>query len=38
MLRLFGLYDVGKNPDGSPIDVPERLLEAERTCFGSPPE
>ncbi len=30
MLRLFGLYDVGRTVDGDPIDVPERLLQAER--------
>ena len=30
MLRLFGLYDVGRTPAGDPIDVPEKLLEAER--------
>ena len=30
MLRVFRLFDVGKNPDGSPIAIPERLLEAER--------
>jgi 3-hydroxyacyl-[acyl-carrier-protein] dehydratase len=30
MLRLFGLYDVGRTPAGEPIDVPEKLLAAER--------
>jgi 3-hydroxyacyl-[acyl-carrier-protein] dehydratase len=30
MLRLFGLYDVGRTPDGDPIDIPEKLLKAER--------
>jgi 3-hydroxyacyl-[acyl-carrier-protein] dehydratase len=30
MLRLFGLYEAGKTPDGQPIAIPERLLNAER--------
>jgi len=29
-LRLLAMYDVGKNPDGSKIEVPPRLSEAER--------
>jgi 3-hydroxyacyl-[acyl-carrier-protein] dehydratase len=28
-LRSYRLYDVGRKPDGSPLDVPEHLLEAE---------
>lgn len=30
MLRLFGLFEVGRKPDGSPIEIPAHLLEAER--------
>ena len=30
MLRLFGLYDVGRTPDGKPLDVAPKLLDAER--------
>ena len=30
LMRLFGLYDVGRTPAGDPIDAPEKLLEAER--------
>jgi len=30
MLRVFGLYDVGRTPEGEPIDVPRKLLEGER--------
>lgn len=29
MLRSYGLYDVGRKTDGSPLDVPEHLLAAE---------
>lgn len=29
-LHTFGVYDVGRTPEGEPIDVPEKLLEAER--------
>jgi 3-hydroxyacyl-[acyl-carrier-protein] dehydratase len=32
MIRSFGLYDVGKQEDGSPLDVPEFYLEAERVA------
>jgi 3-hydroxyacyl-[acyl-carrier-protein] dehydratase len=35
MLRCFGLYDVGRAADGSPLQVPEYLLEAERTAVRS---
>jgi 3-hydroxyacyl-[acyl-carrier-protein] dehydratase len=30
MLQLFGVYDIGRTPDGKPIDVAEKLLNAER--------
>ena len=30
LLRLLRVYDVGRKPDGSPLDVPARFLEAER--------
>jgi 3-hydroxyacyl-[acyl-carrier-protein] dehydratase len=29
MIRAFGLYDVGVDADGKPLQVPEHLLEAE---------
>jgi 3-hydroxyacyl-[acyl-carrier-protein] dehydratase len=29
ILRLLGLYDVGRQADGSPLDIPAHLLEAE---------
>ena len=29
MLKLFKLFEVGRNQDGSPLEVPARLLEAE---------
>ncbi|MEX0585409.1 MAG: beta-hydroxyacyl-ACP dehydratase, partial [Pirellulales bacterium] len=29
-LRTLGLYDVAVKPDGTPLEVPRRLLEAER--------
>jgi 3-hydroxyacyl-[acyl-carrier-protein] dehydratase len=29
-LRIFGVYDVGRTPAGEPIDVPAKLLDAER--------
>ncbi len=35
MLRTWYLYDVGRNPDGSPIQVPEHLLRAEQEDIGS---
>jgi 3-hydroxyacyl-[acyl-carrier-protein] dehydratase len=35
MLRLFGLYDVGRTSDGSPIEPPAWLLEAERIAVSS---
>jgi 3-hydroxyacyl-[acyl-carrier-protein] dehydratase len=30
LLRVFKLYEVGRQADGSPLDVPPRLLAAER--------
>jgi len=36
MLRLWRLYEVGCKHDGSPLDVPERLLEAERRFNEQP--
>lgn len=30
VLRVFKLYDVGRQQDGSPLDIPPRMLEAER--------
>ena len=30
MVRLLALYDVGRKADGSPLDIPPHLLEAER--------
>lgn len=30
MLRCFRLFDVARKPDGSPVAIPARLLEAER--------
>ena len=29
ILRVFRLFDVGRRPDGQPIEVPERFLRAE---------
>jgi 3-hydroxyacyl-[acyl-carrier-protein] dehydratase len=29
ILRLLGVYDVGRKPDGTPLEVPPHLLEAE---------
>jgi 3-hydroxyacyl-[acyl-carrier-protein] dehydratase len=29
ILRVFELYDIGRKPDGTPIEVPKRYLEAE---------
>ncbi len=33
MLRLYGLYDVGKTASGEPIAVPQRLLDAEQGMY-----
>ncbi len=30
MLRVFRLFEVGRNADGSPLRIPERLLRAEQ--------
>lgn len=30
MIRMLRLFEVGVNPDGSPIKVPEHMLEAEK--------
>ncbi len=30
MLHTFGVYDVGRTPEGEPIEIPEKLLEGER--------
>lgn len=35
MLRLFKLYEVGRAADGSPLEIPAHLLEAERAENGS---
>ncbi len=29
ILRLLGVYDVGRKPDGSPLEIPAHFLEAE---------
>ena len=29
ILRLYGLYDIGLTEDGKPLDIPQRLLDAE---------
>ena len=34
LLRVFRLFDVAVNPDGSPVQVPKRLLEAEQRAMG----
>ncbi len=33
-LRSYKLYDVGKKADGSPLEPPQHLLEAEKTLFA----
>jgi len=35
-LRIFGVYDVGRLPSGSPLDVPAKLLDAERDTAAQP--
>lgn len=30
LLRLLGVYDIGVDADGAPLQMPQRLLEAER--------
>jgi len=34
MLKIWRLFDVGVNPDGSPIDIPKHMVEAERASRG----
>ena len=34
MIRTFGLLDVGRNADGSPLTIPQHLLEAEALAHG----
>jgi 3-hydroxyacyl-[acyl-carrier-protein] dehydratase len=34
MLRIFRLFDVGKKPDGSPIEIPPHMLAAERAVLA----
>ncbi len=34
ILRLLGLYDVGRKADGSPLDIPPHMLEAEERANG----
>ena len=33
LLRSFQLFDVGRKPDGSPLEVPQHLLDAERALM-----
>jgi len=37
LLRVLGLYDVGRTPEGEPIDVPQKLLEGERRAQTASP-
>ena len=32
-LRLFGLYDVARKEDGSPLEIPRHMLDAERAAI-----
>ncbi len=34
MLRIFRLFDVGKKPDGTPIEIPAHMLAAERAVLA----
>jgi 3-hydroxyacyl-[acyl-carrier-protein] dehydratase len=34
MLRIYALFDVGKKPDGSPIQIPPHMLEAEQAVLA----
>ena len=34
MLRIYGLYDVGKHVDGTPLVPPQRLIEAENRYYS----
>jgi 3-hydroxyacyl-[acyl-carrier-protein] dehydratase len=33
MIRLLRLFEVGVNPDGTPINVPAHMVEAEKSWF-----
>jgi hypothetical protein len=35
LLRTFGMYDVGKDENGNPIEMPEFYAEAERAAQRS---
>ncbi len=35
ILRMLGVYDVGRKPDGTPLEVPPHLLEAEMAANES---
>lgn len=35
MIRLLKLFDVGVNPDGTPIEVPQHMLDAEKAFLLS---
>ena len=37
ILRCYGLYDVGRKADGTPLEVPEHLLAAERAMSAGVP-
>jgi hypothetical protein len=37
MVRTFGLYDVGRTPEGQPLDIPAYMLEAEQRSLASFP-
>ena len=34
LLRILGLYEVGRHADGSPLQIPEKYLKAERASAG----
>ena len=34
ILRLFGVYDVGRASDGGPLKIPQYLIDAERESCG----
>lgn len=38
MVRIFGMYDVGRTPAGEPLEVAAKLLEGERSAQGSAEE
>ena len=33
MIRLMKLFDVGVNPDGSPVQIPQHMLDAEKASL-----